>query len=117
MEDSIAGLSLDDEEDETLQLEVEELNQEISYENCLVGVFLTSSVVHFQAMRSTLASVWHPIRGVSILDLGRERYLFRFYHEVDAERVMKSGPWNFNSHLLILHRLKPREDPLVVQLN
>ncbi|PPR95975.1 hypothetical protein GOBAR_AA24692 [Gossypium barbadense] len=30
MEDLIAGLSLDDEEDETLQLEVEEPNQEIS---------------------------------------------------------------------------------------
>ncbi|MBA0674190.1 hypothetical protein Goari_015800, partial [Gossypium aridum] len=39
-------------------------------------------------MRLTLASVWHPIRGVSISDLGRERYLFHFYYEVDVERVM-----------------------------
>ncbi|KAH1046992.1 hypothetical protein J1N35_037776 [Gossypium stocksii] len=54
MKDSIAGLSLDDEEEEIIQLEVEETNQEISYVNYLVGVFLTSSVVHFQAMRSTL---------------------------------------------------------------
>ncbi|KAK5830177.1 hypothetical protein PVK06_013971 [Gossypium arboreum] len=84
MEDSVAGLSLDDEEDEVIQLEVEETSKEISYVNCLVGVFLTSSVVHFQAMRSTL-----------------------------AKRVIKNGPWNFNSYLLILHRLKLGEDPLV----
>ncbi|KAG8498081.1 hypothetical protein CXB51_007414 [Gossypium anomalum] len=117
MEDSLAGLALDDEEDEIIQLEREEANQEISYANCLVGVFLTSSVVHFQAMRSTLASVWHPIGSVSISDLGRERYLFRFYYEVDVERVLKNGPWNFNSHLLILFRLQQGEDPLSVPLH
>ncbi|MBA0818356.1 hypothetical protein Gohar_028040, partial [Gossypium harknessii] len=94
----MAGLSLDDEEDEIIHLEREVTNQEISYVNCLVGVFLTSSVVHFQAMRSTLASVWHPI-------------------SVDVERVIKNGPWNFNSHLLILHRLQQGEDPLSVLLH
>ncbi|MBA0818355.1 hypothetical protein Gohar_028040, partial [Gossypium harknessii] len=117
MEGSMAGLSLDDEEDEIIHLEREVTNQEISYVNCLVGVFLTSSVVHFQAMRSTLASVWHPISGVSISDMGKERYLFRFYYEVDVERVIKNGPWNFNSHLLILHRLQQGEDPLSVLLH
>ncbi|MBA0753205.1 hypothetical protein Gogos_005530 [Gossypium gossypioides] len=45
MEDSIAVLSLDDEEEEIIQLEVEETSQEILYVNCLVGVFLTSSVM------------------------------------------------------------------------
>ncbi|XP_040950366.1 uncharacterized protein [Gossypium hirsutum] len=68
-------------------------------------------------MRSTLASVWHPIGGVSVSDLGKERYLFRFYYEVDVERVIKNGPWNFNSHLLILHRLQQGEDLLSVQLH
>ncbi|MBA0810851.1 hypothetical protein Gohar_002807, partial [Gossypium harknessii] len=31
--------------------------------------------------------------------------------------IMKNGPWNFNSHLLILHRLKEGEDPLIVQFH
>ncbi|MBA0636002.1 hypothetical protein Godav_024682 [Gossypium davidsonii] len=30
---------------------------------------------------------------------------------------MKNGPWNFNSHLLILNRLKMGEDPLTVQFH
>ncbi|MBA0783036.1 hypothetical protein Gotri_000822 [Gossypium trilobum] len=51
-------------------------------------------------MRSTLANVWHPIGGVSISDLENDRFLFRFYFEVDVDRVERNGPWNFNSHLL-----------------
>ncbi|MBA0703246.1 hypothetical protein Goari_027523 [Gossypium aridum] len=30
---------------------------------------------------------------------------------------MKNGPWNFNSHLLILDQLKMGDDPLTVQLH
>ncbi|MBA0586330.1 hypothetical protein Gorai_017073, partial [Gossypium raimondii] len=57
MEDSIVSLSLEDAEDETIQLGVEASNSETSYANCFVGTLLTLSVVHFQAMGSTLANV------------------------------------------------------------
>ncbi|MBA0829690.1 hypothetical protein Goarm_014280 [Gossypium armourianum] len=59
------------------------IERELSYEHYFVGTFLTSSIVNFQAMKSTLANVWHPIGGVSISDIGNERFLFRFYYEVD----------------------------------
>ncbi|MBA0630599.1 hypothetical protein Godav_002677 [Gossypium davidsonii] len=51
MEESKANLSLDDDEEETIQLGVESSHRETSYANCFVGMFLTSSVVNFQAMR------------------------------------------------------------------
>ncbi|MBA0771738.1 hypothetical protein Gotri_007218 [Gossypium trilobum] len=86
MEDSIASLSLNDVEEESIQLGVESSNSETSYANCFVGTFLTSSVVHFQTMRSTLANVRHPIGGVSILDLENGRFLFRFYFEVNVDQ-------------------------------
>ncbi|MBA0766049.1 hypothetical protein Gotri_015130 [Gossypium trilobum] len=57
MEDSIVSLSLEDAEDETIQLGVEASDSETSYANCFVGTLLTLSVVHFQAMGSTLANV------------------------------------------------------------
>lgn len=92
------------------------MDDETYYENCLVGRFLTSSVVHFQAMRSTLANVWHPIGGVSIIDLENRRFLFRFYNTVDVDRVDRNGLWNFNSHLLMTHRLGKGDDLLNVSL-
>ncbi|MBA0688827.1 hypothetical protein Goari_006592, partial [Gossypium aridum] len=54
MEESIIGLSTEDEEEEIIQLGVESSDQETSFANCFVGMFLTSSVVNFQAMRTTL---------------------------------------------------------------
>ncbi|MBA0557761.1 hypothetical protein Golob_014807, partial [Gossypium lobatum] len=76
------------------------IERELSYEHYYVGTFLTSSIVNFQAMKSTLANVWHPIGGVSILDIGNEQFLFQFYYEVDIIHIEKNGPWTFNSHLL-----------------
>lgn len=57
MEDSIANLSLKDAEEENIQFGVEAAGDVISYAHCWVGSFLMPSVVHFQAMRSTLANV------------------------------------------------------------
>ncbi|KAK8570944.1 hypothetical protein V6N13_094041 [Hibiscus sabdariffa] len=67
-------------------------------------------------MRATLSNVWHPTKGISISDLGSGRFLFRLYYELDVERIEKGGLWNFNSHLLILHRLREGEDPMLVPL-
>ncbi|PPD77596.1 hypothetical protein GOBAR_DD25479 [Gossypium barbadense] len=65
----MASLSLEEMEEDLIQLGVESVDNEISYVNCFVAMFFTSSVVHFQAIRSTLANVWHPIGEVSISDL------------------------------------------------
>ncbi|PPR91375.1 hypothetical protein GOBAR_AA29310 [Gossypium barbadense] len=68
-------------------------------------------------MRLTLANMWHPIGVVSISKLENERFMFQFYFEVDVDRVMKNGPWNYNFHMLILHQLKEGKNPLSVQLS
>ncbi|MBA0809550.1 hypothetical protein Gohar_025195, partial [Gossypium harknessii] len=70
MKESIEFLSLDDEEEETIQLGVESSDRETSYANCFIGTFC-----HFQC-------------------------------------VEENGSWNFNSYLLVLHRLKKGEDHL-----
>ncbi|MBA0838052.1 hypothetical protein Goarm_010149 [Gossypium armourianum] len=51
-----------------------------------------------------------------IFDLGDQRYLFKIFHNMEIEHVENETPWTFNNHLLILHRLKENEDPLLVPL-
>ncbi|KAH1057331.1 hypothetical protein J1N35_035396 [Gossypium stocksii] len=52
----------------------------------LVGCFLTASIIHFPAMKSTMANLWHLVRRVQIRDLGEKRFkyerlsLFCFYY-------------------------------------
>ncbi|MBA0562711.1 hypothetical protein Golob_007735, partial [Gossypium lobatum] len=57
MEDSMVDLSLEDDDEETIQLGVESSECETSYANYFLGMFLTSSVANFQVMRSTLANM------------------------------------------------------------
>ncbi|MBA0872648.1 hypothetical protein Goshw_017814 [Gossypium schwendimanii] len=63
-------------------------------------------------MRSTMANLWHLVKGVKISDLGEKRFLFKFFHKMDLDRVLKGSPWTFNNHLLMLHRLEKEEAPL-----
>ncbi|MBA0832866.1 hypothetical protein Goarm_017224, partial [Gossypium armourianum] len=66
MEDELAGLTLNEEEDAILQVQLEpniEREEEIFR---LVGCFLTASIIHFPTMKNTMANLWHPVKGVYI---------------------------------------------------
>ncbi|MBA0785300.1 hypothetical protein Gotri_024842 [Gossypium trilobum] len=79
METKFARLTLEEEEDEILQIQSdEETNGEVEVLQ-LEGCFLTASIVHFPAMRSTMANLWHPVRGVQIRDLGKKGIYFNFF--------------------------------------
>ncbi|MBA0814520.1 hypothetical protein Gohar_020347 [Gossypium harknessii] len=57
----LAGLTLEEEEDEILQIQIdEETNGQVEVLQ-LVGCFLTASILHFPAMRSTIANLWHLV--------------------------------------------------------
>ena len=67
-------------------------------------------------MQNTLASIWRPVRGVCIQEIQPNLFLFQFYHELDIKRVIDNGPWTFNNHMLIINRLKPRDQPRRINL-
>ncbi|KAK5794045.1 hypothetical protein PVK06_035237 [Gossypium arboreum] len=116
MEQDLAGLSLDDGEEEAFSIPVDVGEQNAMYSFCLVGCFLTASVVNFLAIRNTMANIWHPLEGVQILDLGEKRFLFKFFNEIDISRVIIGAPWTFNNHLLVFHRIGENEDPMDIPL-
>ncbi|KAH9726543.1 CCHC-type domain-containing protein [Citrus sinensis] len=88
----------------------------IDFRFCLVGRFLTDKVINFPAMKNTMASLWRPGKGVYIKDLSPTLFLFQFFHEVDVKRVLDSGPWTFDQHILLVKRLEENEQPSNVPL-
>ncbi|KAG8497286.1 hypothetical protein CXB51_008550 [Gossypium anomalum] len=115
-ERGFAALSLDDEEEEVVQVQKGPDPVYEKEELCLVGCFLTASVIHFPVMRNTMANIWHPVKGVQISDLGEKTFLFRFFHRMDLERVLKGSLWSFNTYLILVHHLGEGEDLLKVPL-
>ncbi|MFQ6666718.1 hypothetical protein Gotur_032973 [Gossypium turneri] len=116
MENELAQLSINEEEEEIIHIPIDPSTENRGETTQLVGCFLTASTIHFPAMKSTMANLWHPIKGVRIRDLGEKRYLFQFFHVMDMNRVLKGSPWTFNNHLLVLYKLELGEDPLQVPL-
>ncbi|MBA0754588.1 hypothetical protein Gogos_021365 [Gossypium gossypioides] len=75
METELALLSLNEEEEEIPQIQTNPSMQKEVGDFQLVGCFQTASIIHFPAMKSTMANLWHPVYGVQIRDLGEKRAL------------------------------------------
>lgn len=118
MENMMENLNLSVEEDDELIINDEvDGGQEGNIELCLVGRFITDQTLNFNFVRSRLASIWKPRRGVSIKEIGDQRMLIQFFHRLDLKRVTEGGPWSIGSHPLIIHQLKVGELPHSVPLN
>ncbi|MBA0553678.1 hypothetical protein Golob_012838 [Gossypium lobatum] len=113
----MANLNLDEGEEEAWIFKEETGLAKSTFEYCIMGCFLMASVVHFQAMRNTMANLRRLLGGITILDLGEKRYLFKFYNPLDLDRVINGTPWTFNNHLLVFNLLKEDNDLLQVALS
>ncbi|KAH1074357.1 hypothetical protein J1N35_026685 [Gossypium stocksii] len=71
MENELADLSINEDEEDILQIPFDSITKQEEF--LLVGCFLTASLIHFPAMKSTMANLWHPVRGVQIRDLGEKK--------------------------------------------
>ncbi|KAK8697736.1 hypothetical protein V6N13_113874 [Hibiscus sabdariffa] len=96
----LEGITLNEGEDEFLQYDQEDVILASSYIHCFVGRFLTSSVINFLSMKSTLANVWRRIMRIRVrldisLPLKRRKKLMLpngkpHYVRLDYERKRKS---------------------------
>lgn len=109
---------MDMEEEENAELIFDDEAEDVSnkFETCLVGRFLTDKSLNDRAMKSKIADIWHPARGINIKDLKPGIYLFPFYHGDDMEWVLNGGPWSFDSAMLVLSKIGIGENPLEVPL-
>ena len=57
------------------------------------------------------------MKGVFIRYITPNLFIFKFFHELDMERVEKGGPKTFDRHLLPTKPLAPEEDPTEIELN
>ncbi|MFQ6622538.1 hypothetical protein Gotur_001981 [Gossypium turneri] len=82
----MVSLNLEGGEEEGVLLPIDLELQSSKHKYYLVGGFFTMSVVHFSAMKNTMANLWHPLKGVQKSNIGARRFLFRFFHEIDIDR-------------------------------
>ncbi|XP_065877908.1 uncharacterized protein [Euphorbia lathyris] len=67
----------------------------------LIGRFLTERVINFTSMKTRMADIWMPKKGVWITAVNANLFSFKFYHKIDKERVEEGGPWSFDGKLVL----------------
>lgn len=116
LSDHLAGLDIEEEENEAFIIEEDGAIVENKYELCVVGHFLTERSVNCRAMKSKLADVWRPAMGINIKEIEKGMFLFQFYHKEDMIRVLNGGPWSFDNAMLVLAEVPKGEEPRNVPL-
>ncbi|GLU08008.1 hypothetical protein SLE2022_249390 [Rubroshorea leprosula] len=73
---------------------------------CLVDTVLTRKRYNMEALESTLAGVWRPVKGMHMKSLGNNLFALYFFHPVDMKRIMAAGPWRFADHVMVLKEVQ-----------
>lgn len=90
MELNLEGLALD-EGCMTLNLNADMATISI-IDHCLIGRILTDKRIRFKHLQERSNHLWQPGKGVEIIPVDQEQYLFQFYHKIDAEKVLNGDP-------------------------
>lgn len=65
-----------------------------------IFIKLLGKNIGFLTMRDRFRSVWKPVGGIDLVDIGHGFYLVKFDMEVDWEKVISGGPRMIFDHYL-----------------
>ena len=91
-------LSLNDREDENLELP----KQNSSNEFTLAAKFLTKRALSVKAVIRTFSLLWRSMKGFEVRRVGDHVLLFVFDNKEEAEKILSNVPWSFDKHLVVL---------------
>ncbi|KAL0411140.1 UNVERIFIED_CONTAM: hypothetical protein Slati_3703700 [Sesamum latifolium] len=83
----------------------------------VVGRILSHKSIHADALRTTLTTAFNPVKGMDFKILPQQRFLLKFYHTVDRQRVMEGCPWAFDKNLIVLKEITADDNPAQMDLN
>jgi 14-3-3 protein epsilon len=112
----MANLDIDDEDDE-LELEIVDDQPQVNRQQfLLIGRFLTNRPIRVKTMINKMGDIWQPGKGMDIEEVYPGLFIFKFYHQLDVQHILKQGPWSFDNHTLVLNTISDDEDPREVPL-
>ncbi|WOK97582.1 hypothetical protein Cni_G06290 [Canna indica] len=72
----------------------------------LIGRFVRRSLPHFHVHDWAMA-IWSMFNLANVIDMQNGFFLFHFFSEEDAVKVLTNGPWDFRGDLINLRPWKP----------
>ncbi|XP_030955941.1 uncharacterized protein LOC115978054 [Quercus lobata] len=85
-----------------VKLKASEKAVEELFNTGLVGKLLADRNINKNAVKAIILKVWRTSKGVQIVDLKENIFVFKFACEGDKKRILELGPWNIEGFPLIL---------------
>ncbi|XP_065630505.1 uncharacterized protein LOC136067948 [Quercus suber] len=70
----------------------------------IAAKFLTSHFLQMEAVARTFKQLWKTDNGFKIRNQGNNIVLFIFNNLAEVDKILKSQPWSFNKHLIVMQR-------------
>ena len=64
----------------------------------------TSRFLQIEAVASTFQQLWRTTNGFRVRNQGNNIVLFVFDNLADVDKILKSQPWSFDKHLIVMQR-------------
>ncbi|KAL0327237.1 UNVERIFIED_CONTAM: hypothetical protein Sangu_1801700 [Sesamum angustifolium] len=82
-----------------------------------VGCILSHKPYSREALKTILLSSLNPAKEMEITFLERDRFLLKFFHSIDRDRIIAGGHWAFEKNLTVLAAMTEDENPADVDLS
>ena len=56
-------------------------------------------------VEKAMSKAWKPIRGMEMVTLEDNLFLFKFFHRMDIGKVLRDGPWRFDENLMVIQEI------------
>ena len=70
----------------------------------IAAKFLTSRFLQMEVVARTFKQLWRTNRGFRIRNRGNNTILFVFESLDGVDKILKSQPWSFDKHLIVMQR-------------
>ena len=68
----------------------------------IAAKFLTSRFLQMEAIARTFKQLWRMGNGFRVCNQGNNIVLFVFDNLMEVDKILKSQPWSFDKHLIIM---------------
>lgn len=70
----------------------------------IAAKFFTTRFLQMEGVAQTFRQLWRTTNGFKIRNQGNNIVLFVFDNLQDVDKILKSQPWSFDKHLIIMQR-------------
>ena len=70
----------------------------------IAAKFITSRFLQMEVVARTFKQLWKTNRGFKFWNQGNNLVLFVFNNLAEVDKILKSQPWSFDKHLIVMQR-------------